>query len=131
VTSPANRTNDVDRFLQELDHPLKEGIELLRLAILNSNDQITERIKWNAPSFGYDDDRVTFKLRPADRIQLIFHRGAKVKGTSGFTFEDTSGLLTWAAPDRAVVTLRDASEVDEHEAALITVINAWLDATTP
>jgi hypothetical protein len=30
---------------------LKEGIERLRTAILDSNDGITEHVKWNAPSF--------------------------------------------------------------------------------
>jgi len=34
-----------------LDHPLKEGIERLRTAILDSNDGITEHVKWNALSF--------------------------------------------------------------------------------
>jgi hypothetical protein len=130
MTPIANRSADVDRFLETLDHPLKAEIAELRAAILASNDRITERIKWNAPSFGYDDDRVTFKLRPADRLQLIFHRGAKVKDATGFAFGDTSGLLRWATPDRAVVTLRNAADVQTHQAALITVITAWLDATS-
>ncbi|HVL25198.1 MAG TPA: DUF1801 domain-containing protein [Thermomicrobiales bacterium] len=130
MTPVANRTEAVDRFLATLDHPLKVEIVALRTAILASNDRITERIKWNAPSFGYDDDRVTFKLHPADRLQLIFHRGARVKDTTGFTFEDPSGLLRWATPDRAVVTLRDAGDIETHQAALLTVITAWIDATS-
>ena len=47
----SNKSQQVDRFLEGLDHPLKEQIEQLRLAILDSNDQITEHIKWKAPSF--------------------------------------------------------------------------------
>ena len=66
--------------MEGLDHSLKDGIERLRAAILDSNDRITEHIKWNAPSFCYaGEDRVTFRLYPEDRVQLIFHRGAKVK----------------------------------------------------
>ena len=76
----SNRTQEVDRFMGKLDHPLKEGIEQLRAAILGSNDQITEHIKWNAPSFRYaGEDRVTFRLYPEHRVQLVFHRGPKVK----------------------------------------------------
>ncbi len=89
----ANRSDAVDHFLQGLDHPLKEEIEDIRLAILRSNDRITEQIKWKAPSFCYHgDDRVTFKLHPPDRIQIIFHRGAKVKDARDFAFEDRTGL---------------------------------------
>jgi hypothetical protein len=46
-------TQEVDRFMKGLDHPLKEGVEQLRAAILDSNDRITEHIKWNAPCFRY------------------------------------------------------------------------------
>src|ERR687893_3292036 len=47
-----NRSQEVDRFMSGLDHPLKEGVEQLRAAILDSNDDITKHIKWNAPMFG-------------------------------------------------------------------------------
>lgn len=64
---------EVAEFLQELEHPMKDGILKLRDAILASDDQITDHIKWNAPSFCYHgDDRVTFRLQPGDRLQLIF-----------------------------------------------------------
>jgi len=69
-----NRSQQVDRFMSGLDHPLKEGIERLRTAILDSNDGITEHVKWNAPSFCYaGEDRVTFRLYPVDRAQIVFH----------------------------------------------------------
>jgi hypothetical protein len=119
-----NRTQEVDRFMEGLDHPLKAGIEQLRLAILDSNDQITEHIKWKAPSFCYaGEDRVTFRLYPEDRAQLVFHRGAKVKDDAAdFAFEDDSGLLRWVANDRAVVALRDAEDVE----AVVEVVNRWV-----
>ena len=54
-----NRSREADLFMSGLDHPLKEGVERLRVAILNSNDGITEHVKWNAPSFCYaGEDRV-------------------------------------------------------------------------
>ena len=89
----------VDSFMADLDHPLKAGIEQLRAAILASNDGITEHVKWNAPSFRYADvDRVTFRLQPGDRLQLVLHRGAKVRDDAAdFRFEDDSGLLDWVA----------------------------------
>ncbi len=116
--------------MEGLDHPLKDGIERLRAAILDSNAQITEHIKWKAPSFRYaDEDRVTFRLYPEDRVQLIFHRGAKVRSDAAdFAFEDHTGLLRWVANDRAVVALRDAEDVDAKLPALVEVVNRWIVA---
>jgi uncharacterized protein DUF1801 len=125
-----NRTQEVDRFMEGLDHPLKAGIEQLRLAILASNDQITEHIKWKAPSFCYaGEDRVTFRLYPEDRAQLVFHRGAKVKGDAAdFAFDDDTGLLRWVANDRAVVALRDAEDVEAKREDLVEVVKRWVVA---
>jgi hypothetical protein len=113
--------------MKGLNHPLKEEIEQLRAAILGSNDAITEHIKWKAPSFCYaGEDRVTFRLYPAERAQLIFHRGAKVKGDAAdFAFEDNTGLLRWVAADRAVVALRD---VEAKREAVVEVVNRWVVA---
>jgi hypothetical protein len=125
-----NTSPEVDRFMKGLNHPLKEEIEQLRAAILNSNDAITEHIKWKAPSFCYaGEDRVTFRLYPAERAQLIFHRGAKVKGdAANFVFDDHTGLLQWVANDRAVVALRDAEDVEAKRADLVEVVNRWVVA---
>jgi hypothetical protein len=127
----SNRAEEVEQFMEELDHPLEEGIELVRSSILGSSKQITERIKWNAPSFCFKgEDRVTFRLQPKNRFQLIFHRGAKVKDARGFVFEDSSGLLEWVADDRAVVTLNDMKDVKAKKTALVKVINQWMKSTS-
>ena len=123
-----NRSPEVDRFMKGLTHPLKEEIEQLRAAILGSNDAITEHIKWKAPSFCYaGEDRVTFRLYPAERAQLIFHRGVKVKGDAAdFAFEDDTGLLRWVAADRAVVALGDA---EARQRELVEIVNRWVVRT--
>ena len=122
--------SDVDRFLAELEHPLKAGVVQLRAAILASDDAITEHVKWNAPSFCYDGvDRVTFRLQPGDRLQLVLHRGAKVRDDAGdFRFDDDSGLLHWVATDRAVITFRDLDDVAARQEAVVDVVNRWVGA---
>src|SRR5688572_4485205 len=126
----AGRAGDVDAFMAELQHPLKAGIEQLRSAILASNEQITEHVKWNAPSFCFGGvDRATFRLQPGDRLQLILHRGAKTRNDSAdFRFEDPSGLLEWLAPDRAVVTFRDLADIDARQAMVVNLVNRWVTA---
>jgi hypothetical protein len=68
-------------------------------------------------------------LRPGKGIQLIFHRGVKVKDSEGFVFEDASGLLKWVAKDRAVVTLRDMEDVEANRDALANVVSQWMEST--
>jgi Domain of unknown function (DU1801) len=126
----AHGSEDVERFMRELEHPLKVEIEHVRSAILASSAEVSERIKWNAPSFCFrGEDRVTFRLQPKDRFQLVFHRGAKVKDTTGFSFEDDSGLLEWAAKDRGVLTFRDAKDVKDRSAAAVKLVARWMEAT--
>ena len=122
---------DVGEFLQGLKHRRKPEIEAVRNVILSADGQITERIKWNAPSFCMGgDDRITFRLQPGDRVQLVFHRGARKREDSAhFAFEDPTGLLEWVADDRAVVTFHDLDDVNAKREALRELVRRWMVAT--
>ncbi len=122
----------VDAFLDALPHARKPEIERLRRAILASRVDLTEQVKWKAPSFcSGGDDRVTFRLQPGDRVELIFHRGAKKRSdTDGFAFVDETGLVRWLAPDRGVVVLTDADDTERQTADIVRLVEAWIDATT-
>lgn len=124
----------VDTFLDNLDHPLKPGILALRKTILALDSDITEQIKWNAPSFCIGgDDRITFRFPPKGKaeVQLIFHRGAKSKDTTAFQFTDPSGLVQWAASDRGVVTLTSPEDIAGKTKKLASLAKAWFEATDP
>jgi uncharacterized protein YdhG (YjbR/CyaY superfamily) len=72
--SPVSRTDKVDEFLENLSHPLKAEIEVVRSIIKGVNKNINEEIKWNAPSFNYKGEYlVTFNLRETLRVHLVFH----------------------------------------------------------
>lgn len=82
--SSANRDNteQVDQFMEKLDHPFKAEVQMIREIIKNVDNDITEQIKWNAPSFSYEGEYlVTFNLRDQQKIHLVFHNTeiAKVK----------------------------------------------------
>ena len=86
-----NRSQGVDRFMEGLNHPLKEGVELLRAAILDSNERITEHINWKAPSFCYGGgDRVTFRLYPEDGCSLSFTGVPRSRATPGISYSTTA-----------------------------------------
>ena len=79
-----NPTQQVDAFLEELDHPFKEEVQMIREIIKSVNQNITEQIKWNAPSFSYQGEYLaTFNLRAKEHIHLIFHNPeiARVKSS--------------------------------------------------
>jgi hypothetical protein len=123
---------EVQAFLQGLQHSRKDEVEAVREIILSAHPGITEQIKWNAPSYCIDgDDRITFRLQPGDRVQLIFHRGAQKRDDAAtFSFEDGSGLLEWVAPDRALVTFRDLDDVAAKRAAFKDLVRRWMIATS-
>lgn len=127
----SNRNEAVDRYMVELEHPLKPEIERVRSIILASGDDVTEHIKWNAPSFRYrGDDRVTLKLHPKGRLELIFHRGASVRKDDTFSFKASTGIVTWLAPDRGVVRFRDMEEIEAGAVQLASLVRQWMQATS-
>ncbi|GIP38159.1 hypothetical protein J31TS4_14390 [Paenibacillus sp. J31TS4] len=121
----------VAAYLDRLDHPRKAEIEAVRRLIFESDDRLAERIKWNAPSFHLgEEDVLTFQLRAKDSFLLVLHRGAKRKeAVSGERlFEDTTGLLEWAAPDRATIKLTDMADVEAKRETLTEVVRRWIEA---
>ena len=78
--SPVSRTDKVDEFLRELNHPLTAEIEAVRSIIKSVNKDIAEEVKWKAPSFNYKGEYlVTFNLWETKRIHLVFHNPQIVK----------------------------------------------------
>ena len=98
--------------------------------ILGALDGVDEHIKWNAPSFRIDgDDRITLGLNPKGGVRAVLHRGVKAKDATGFVFEDDSGLIKWATPDRGVVTFKDAAAVEAHAETFAALSRRWLETT--
>lgn len=129
----AGSATEVTEFLQRLKHGRKGEVQAIRELILSADPKISEHIKWNAPSFCIEgDDRITFRLQPSDRVQLVFHRGAKKRDDEAtFSFKDNSGLLEWVTKDRAQVTFDDLDDVKAKRVALKNLVNRWMKATSP
>jgi hypothetical protein len=122
----------VEEFMNRLEHPLKKDIETVQQIVLGADNRLTERIKWNAPSFcANGEDRVTMNLRGRDSFLLIFHRGAKVPSDEEqeFRFQDATGLLTFLAPDRATIKFAETKDIKAGKEALAQVVRDWIEAT--
>lgn len=122
--------NPVLIYLDGLDHPMKPEILKIREMIFKVNANLTEQIKWNAPSYGLDgEDRITFNFPPKkDSIQLVLHRGAKKKELpKDPLISDNSGLLKWATTDRALIRFTSMDEILEKQTQFAEIIQKWLE----
>jgi Domain of unknown function (DU1801). len=121
--------DQVIHFLADLDHPYKREIEHVRQIILSADDQLTEHIKWNAPSFCVNgEDRITFNLHGKEGFRLIFHCGSKSvsRQDRGKLFDDPTHLLEWVTDDRAVVKLSSMDDVEAKKEKLLEVVSLWI-----
>lgn len=124
--------DDVTQFLDDLNHPFRKEIEALRSSILGAEGRLTENIKWNGPNYSIDnEDRITMKIHPPKKIQLIFHRGAKVKDQpANQLVQDDGGLLEWRGNDRAIMTFKNMDDIERDRSALVRIVKDWVEATT-
>lgn len=122
----ANRA-EVDAFLADLKHPLKADLQAVRDSVLAVSPAITEEIKWKSPGFRTTESFATANLRSTDRVQFIFHLGAKVrKNLPELKLADPAGLVKWLAKDRCLVTLGTGSELAANLPAFQKIVRAWI-----
>ena len=113
-----NKTAEVDAFMEQLDHPFKAEVQVVRDIIKNVNPGITEQIKWAAPSFSYKGYMVTFNLWAKQHVHLVFHNGA--------ILSNESGLLEGNYPDRRMAYFTSMADVESKKAALENAIRQWV-----
>ena len=124
---PAAGRDAVAQFLKSLDHPMKSEMEALRWIILKSDSRVTEGIKWNVPSFYFHDWFATFDLRSGAWIQVIFHRGAKVKAIGDSRYvKDPAGILNWITNDRCIAKFISKHDVESKATAFAKIVTEWV-----
>ncbi|MCX2473314.1 DUF1801 domain-containing protein [Pedobacter sp. MC2016-05] len=114
-----NGKAEVDEFINQLNHPYKEEILLLRSIIINANSDITERVKWNAPSFYSKNDMAAFNLRAKGYVQIIFIF------YDGKMLEDSS-FLQGSWKDRREARFYGVEDIKMKQSALEQFVNNWL-----
>lgn len=99
----------------------------MRALIASAVPSAVESVEWNAPSFATAEHVATFHLRARGGVQLVLHLGAKPKRTVDMRDLPGTGaeLLDWKGPDRALVTVHDATHLDAVRAPLVGLVRAW------
>jgi len=118
LKAPVNKTDQVNAFMDKLEHPFKAEVQAVRDIIKGVNKGITEEVKWNAPSFSYKGYLVTFNLWAKQHVHLVFHNGA--------ILEDKSGFLQGDYPDRRMAYFTNMNDVKAKQATLEKVIRKWV-----
>jgi uncharacterized protein YdhG (YjbR/CyaY superfamily) len=113
----AGKLSDAEKVKQHMDaidHPLKKEVEALRKIIKNSNPGLGERIKWNAPSYYYKEDIVTFGPVRTGKVLLVFHHP--------FVVKVKSELLEGDYKDRRLVYFDSMSAIKANKKELERII---------
>ena len=128
----ADQTTDVTTFVERLTHNRKDDINALRRIVLAGNPTLTETVKWNAPSYSIDGDhRLTFRLHPRDRVEIVFHRGARRRSDeASFSFTDPTGMIVWSTNDRGVIAFVDSATIHDRAPDVTELVRSWIAATT-
>ena len=130
MAKDSNDPKSVSDFIEALEPEFAGFIQKIREAILQTDPQIGEQIKWNSPSFfwlgemksfdpkTYARDLIVLNLRKSQAL-LIFPTGNKV--------EDSSGLLQGDYSDgRRIVLFKSVEEFNARKIDLENCILDWL-----
>ncbi|MBK9932353.1 MAG: DUF1801 domain-containing protein [Saprospiraceae bacterium] len=120
----------VSQHIQKLEPSLGKNIEYIRQFILSTDPEISERIKWNNPSFYYTGEMKPFDPKEYKReiIVMNLHKGKiMLVWPSGAKVKDSSGLLEGDFKDgRKTIVFNDLADVKTKEKLLSKTIRAWL-----
>ncbi len=120
LAPPPDGSVIVDAYLRDVDHPFKAEMSAVREIILGVSPKISERIKWNAPSFYYKDDLGAFNPRATEFAHLI------LLFPDGQGMQDSSGLLEGQHKDRREVKFHGMDDVKKKKPALERLIKRWV-----
>ena len=114
MKSKMSDAEKTEAYMLALQHPLKDEINAVRDIIKKASPKIAERIKWNAPSYYYKEDLVTFNHRNQSKVHLVFHHIAIVK--------DKSLLLEGDYKDRRMMYFDSMEDILKKEKELSRII---------
>ncbi len=121
------KTQDVATYMEQLQHPLVDAVEILRAILGGIDSRVVESIKWNAPSYAIGDHFATMNLHHPERVQVVLHGGARPRGDlASLAIADPSKMLSWAAPDRATVDFAHVKEIEAQRQAFEAILRQWI-----
>ena len=122
----------VDEFLSDLSDEKGSQVNVLREIILSTHNEIKEHIKWNSPSYVFEnEDRITFNVvNKDDKVKIVLHMGAIRKEHKGGkpVIEDLTGLISWNSDIRGMISFDSTEDILAKREQLTDIIQRWLKA---
>ncbi|MEP7050777.1 MAG: DUF1801 domain-containing protein [Pseudomonadota bacterium] len=115
-----NEKEVVAAYMRDLDHPFKAELEAVRTIILGASSKISERIKWNAPSFFYKEDLAAFHPRATEFAHVVF------LFPGGVGVPTKSMLLEGKAKDRREAKFHSLPDIQTKKKALEKLVKEWV-----
>ncbi|MDL9980061.1 DUF1801 domain-containing protein [Microbacterium sp. ASV49] len=115
----SNRNPEVEAWLAAYDNPRRDLVAQVREVVLSADPEVTESIKWQAPTFMFRGNIASFFPKSKKTVTLMFHQGA--------TIADPDGLLEGDGAVSRVARFADADDLERKRAALQAIIRAWID----
>ena len=112
-----NRNPEVDAWLATYDNPMKQVVSAIRDAILDGCPEVTEAIKWQAPTFIYNGNIASFFPRSKKHASLMFHKGAELPGQ----FPN----LTGDGKEARSFKVESLQDLETKKEELLAIFSAW------
>jgi hypothetical protein len=80
LTPVGARNPAVDAWFETYDNLQSDLVQQVRTAILDASPDVTEAIKWQAPTFVYRGNIASFYPKTRSHVSLMFHQGASLPG---------------------------------------------------
>lgn len=130
-TIKQSKTDDVNDYLDKLEHPLKEVLLELRQHLLTRFSEISEHIKWNSLSFYFNGDMNAFNPKEYKRDLLVVNLNKKeyvlLVFPTGYTISHKSQLLEGDYADgRRMVKIYSTADLTSNKDELFNIIESWI-----
>ncbi len=111
------KSQEVEQWLDDFDHPLKDAIMRVRKIVLGADKRVGECIKWKSPTFTYAGNIASINPNTKKKVSLMFHRGGEIPGQHP--------RLVGGGGTVKYMYFADAADVDAQRSAIEAAIRAW------
>jgi uncharacterized protein YdhG (YjbR/CyaY superfamily) len=125
-------TKTHQEFISDFVDERKPLVTALLRSITEECPNLTETIKWNAPSFSDSGkDRMTIMLHKKNIVGLILHTGAKPKEDKKAPrlYDDGTGLLEWNSNVRATISFTSIDDFLAKQELFKKAVTTWISKT--
>jgi len=105
---------DIASYLEAIPGEFRILVKALRKIIISADKRLKERIKWNAPSYYFIEDLVTFGPIRKEKMVLVFHHPSVVK--------INSPVLEGNYKDRRLFWFNSLNEIESAKKELVNSI---------